>query len=64
MYTQPYVNTYRVVGNFREAEIFTIIFVIKRQLAKICSCENFFKNFLLMSWGEDAEHSVFEPQIQ
>ena len=32
---------YRIAGNFREAEIFAI-FAIKRQLAKICSRENFF----------------------
>ena len=32
------VGSYRIAGNFHEAEIFTI----KPQLAKICSCENFF----------------------
>ena len=32
------VGGYRLAGNFREAEIFAI----KRQLAKICSRENFF----------------------
>ena len=35
------VHNYRIAGNFREAEMFAI-FVIKRQLAKICSRENFF----------------------
>ena len=34
-------SLYRIAGNFREAEIFAI-FVIKRQLTKICSRENFF----------------------
>ena len=34
-------DIYRIAGNFREAEIFAI-FAIKRQLAKICSRENFF----------------------
>ena len=35
------ITAYRIAGNFREPEIFTI-FAIKRQLAKICYRENFF----------------------
>ena len=41
-----YGATYRIAGNFREAEIFAI-FAIKRQLAKICSRENFFRQKIL-----------------
>ena len=37
----PRSSTYRIVGNFCEAEIFAI-FAIKHQLAKICSSANFF----------------------
>ena len=38
--------TYRIAGNFHEAEIF-VIFAIKHQLAKICSRKKIFlQNFL------------------
>ena len=41
MLAAMYMYAYRKVGNFCEAELFAS-FVIKHQLAKICSCEKFF----------------------